>query len=166
MLRKALISCAFFSLAGLPALAATSALVVGVDVYPHEVSLDGAVKDARDVAQALKTADVGTIREFINEKATKDAIRAGWLELVGAATKGDMIIFTYAGHGAQMPELVAGSEPDGLDEFLELPGFDRSRAEETARRSSSTMNSMPGSRKLRPRVSRCCLSPTAVIPAA
>ncbi|MEK1946567.1 MAG: caspase family protein, partial [Ensifer adhaerens] len=103
MLRKALISCAFFSLAGLPALAATSALVVGVDVYPHEVSLDGAVKDARDLAQALKAADVRTIREFINEQATKDAIRAGWLELVGAATKGDTIIFTYAGHGAQMP---------------------------------------------------------------
>lgn len=133
MLRKALISWVFFGLAGSPAVAATSALVVGIDIYPHEVSLDGAVKDARDVAQALKAADVGTIREFINEQATKDAIRAAWLELVGAATKGDTIIFTYAGHGAQMPELVAGSEPDGLDEFLELPGFDRSRAEETAK---------------------------------
>lgn len=133
MLHKALISCAFFWLAGSPAIAATSALVVGIDVYPHEVSLDGAVKDARDVAQALKTANVGTVHEFINGQATKDAIRAAWLQLVAAATKGDTIIFTYAGHGAQMPELIAGSEADGLDEFLELPGFDRSRAEETSK---------------------------------
>lgn len=133
MLREALISSVIFGLSALPAMAATSALVVGVDTYPHEVSLDGAVKDARDVAQALKAADVGPIREFINEQATKDAIRTAWLELVEAAAAGDTIIFTYAGHGAQMPELVAGSEPDGLDEFLELPGFDRSRAAETAR---------------------------------
>ncbi len=133
MLRKALISSVIFGLSVPPSMAATSALVVGVDIYPHEVSLDGAVKDARDVAQALKRADVGPIREFINEQATKDAIRTAWLELVKAATTGDTIIFTYAGHGAQMPELVAGSEPDGLDEFLELPGFDRSRAVETAK---------------------------------
>ncbi|OCP26365.1 MULTISPECIES: caspase family protein [unclassified Ensifer] len=133
LLGKILISCVFFGLPVLPAMAATSALVVGVDIYPHEVSLDGAVKDARDVAQALKKAGVGTIRKFINEQAAKGAIRAAWLDLVGAATRGDTIIFTYAGHGAQMPELVAGSEPDGLDEFLELPGFDRSRAEETAK---------------------------------
>ncbi len=133
MLRKALISCVFFGLSGLPAVAATSALVVGIDIYPHEVSLDGAVKDARDVSRALKAADVETVREFINEQATKSAIRAAWLELVGTATKGDTIIFTYAGHGAQMPELVAGSEADGLDEFLELPGFDRSRPGETAK---------------------------------
>lgn len=133
MLRKALISCVLSALAAFPGMAATSALVVGVDAYPHEVSLDGAVKDARDVAQALKRADVTTVREFINEQATKDAIRAAWLELVDGATKGDTIIFTYAGHGAQMPELVAGSEADGLDEFLELPGFDRSRPEDTAK---------------------------------
>lgn len=104
-----------------------------MDAYPHEVSLDGAVKDARDVAQALKAAKVDTIRQFINEQATKDAIRSAWTELVAGAARGDTIVFTYAGHGAQMPELIAGSEEDGLDEFLELPGFDRSREEETSK---------------------------------
>ncbi|WVT74690.1 caspase family protein [Sinorhizobium chiapasense] len=133
MLHRVLLSTALVVLPVAPVLAATSALVVGVDAYPHEVSLDGAVKDARDVAQALKAAKVGTIRQFINEQATKDAIRAAWSELVAGAARGDTIVFTYAGHGAQMPELVAGSEKDGLDEFLELPGFDRSRAEETGK---------------------------------
>lgn len=133
MLRQILFSMALFALPPAPMLAATSALVVGVDVYPHEVSLDGAVEDALDVTQALKAANVGTIRQFINERATKDAIRSAWIELVAGADRGDTIVFTYAGHGAQMPELAAGNEEDGLDEFLELPGFDRNRAEATAK---------------------------------
>ncbi|OWZ92059.1 hypothetical protein B9J07_19135 [Sinorhizobium sp. LM21] len=129
---RTLLAMSLLALPVAPAMASTSALVVGVDKYPHEVSLDGAVRDAQDVTQALKAADVAPIRQFINEQATKDAIRAAWVELVAAAERGDTIVFTYAGHGAQMPELVAGSEEDGLDEFLELPGFDRARAEETA----------------------------------
>ncbi|MDW5313866.1 caspase family protein [Rhizobium sp. PL01] len=111
--------------------AKTYALVVGIDAYPYEVSLDGAVKDAKDVEGALRRAGVDRITAFFDAAARKDDIRAAWIDLVGSAGKGDTIIFTYAGHGAQMPELVAGDEADGLDEFLQLPGFDRSRAEET-----------------------------------
>ncbi|HEV7318323.1 MAG TPA: caspase family protein [Ensifer sp.] len=133
VVRKTLFVTGLLVLSAHVASAATSALVVGIDSYPHEVSLDGAVRDALDVTQALKAADVGPIRQFINEQATKDAIRSAWIELVASAASGDTLVFTYAGHGAQMPELIAGSEEDGLDEFLELPGFDRARAEETAK---------------------------------
>lgn len=111
--------------------AKTYALIVGVDAYPYEVSLDGAVKDAKDVQGALQRAGVDQMATFFDAAARKDDIRAAWTAFVGSAVKGDTIIFTYAGHGAQMPELVAGDEADGLDEFLQLPGFDRSRAEET-----------------------------------
>ncbi len=111
--------------------AKTYALVVGIDAYPHEVSLDGAVKDARDVEGALRQAGVDQMATFFDAAARKDDIRAAWTGFVDAAGKGDTVIFTYAGHGAQMPELVSGDEADGLDEFLQLPGFDRSRAEET-----------------------------------
>ena len=93
--------------------------------------MDGAVKDARDVQGALQRAGVDQMATFFDAAARKDDIRAAWTAFVGSAVKGDTIIFTYAGHGAQMPELVAGDEADGLDEFLQLPGFDRSRAEET-----------------------------------
>jgi hypothetical protein len=118
--------------APLPALAAqTHALVVGVDQYPNDVSLDGAVRDAEDVARAMSAAGF-TVRKFTNAEARKDDIRKAWTEMVAGAAAGDTIIFTYAGHGAQMPELVAGDEADGLDEFLQLPGFDRNRHEETA----------------------------------
>ena len=116
-----------------PALAAqTYALVVGVDHYPHDVSLDGAVRDAEDVYRAMSAAGF-KVTKFTNAEARKDDIRKTWTDMVAAAAPGDTIIFTYAGHGAQMPELIPGDEADGLDEFLQLPGFDRSRYGETSR---------------------------------
>jgi hypothetical protein len=116
----------------LPALAAqTHALVVGVDQYPNDVSLDGAVKDAEDVYRSMSAAGFA-VTKFTNEQARKEDIRRAWTDMVAEAVAGDTIIFTYAGHGAQMPELVSGDEADGLDEFLQLPGFDRNRHAETA----------------------------------
>lgn len=120
------------SLAPASAAARTYALVVGADAYPHEVSLDGAVKDARDLEAALRRAGVEELTAFFDAAVRKQDIQAAWSAFIERAAPGDTIIFTYAGHGAQMPELVAGDEADGLDEFLQLPGFDRSRAEETA----------------------------------
>ncbi|SIQ00385.1 Caspase domain-containing protein [Rhizobium sp. RU20A] len=111
--------------------AETYALVVGINHYPYDVSLDGALQDAEDVGQALRKAGIANVAEFLNEKAVKADIRRAWQEEVERAGAGDTIIFHYAGHGAQMPELVAGDEADGLDEFLQLPGFDRTRAKET-----------------------------------
>lgn len=117
----------------MPALAAqTHALVVGVDQYPNDVSLDGAVRDAEDVYRSMSAAGFKVVK-FTNEQARKDEIRKAWTDMVAEAAAGDTIIFTYAGHGAQMPELIAGDEADGLDEFLQLPGFDRNRYEETSR---------------------------------
>jgi uncharacterized caspase-like protein len=115
----------------LPAFAAqTYALVVGVDEYHYEVSLDGAVRDAEDVYASMSAAGF-TVKKFTNAEARKDDIRKAWTDMVAEAAAGDTIIFTYAGHGAQMPELIPGDEADGLDEFLQLPGFDRNRFQET-----------------------------------
>ena len=121
------------AVAPLPAFAAqTHALVVGADQYPNDVSLDGAVRDAEDVYRSMSAAGFKVVK-FTNAEARKDDIRKAWTDMVAEAAGGDTIIFTYAGHGAQMPELIAGDEADGLDEFLQLPGFDRNRYEETSK---------------------------------
>jgi len=131
-LPRLLVACLAAALPG-PALAAqTYALVVGVDHYPNDVSLDGAVQDAEDVYRSMNEAGFKAIK-FTNEEARKDDIRKAWTDMVAEAAPGDTIIFTYAGHGAQMPELIPGDEADGLDEFLQLPGFDRNRYEETSK---------------------------------
>ncbi|QRM55461.1 caspase family protein [Sinorhizobium sp. BG8] len=122
-LAAALLSACSLPSAGLAA--ETWAIVVGIDQYPFGGSLDGAVKDAEDVYRAIRQAGFTNAVKFTNGEARKDDIRQAWAEVVAKATPGDTIIFTYAGHGAQMPELVAGEEEDGLDEFLQLPGFDQ-----------------------------------------
>ncbi|MDQ0320139.1 putative caspase-like protein [Pararhizobium capsulatum DSM 1112] len=133
MVRGVLLSALLLVSTSQMALSATRALVIGIDAYPHEVSLEGAVKDAQDVAAALQGAGVTQLLTSYDAQARKDDIRAAWVDLVAGSAEGDTIILTYAGHGSQMPELVAGDEEDGLDEFLQLPGFDRARAEETKR---------------------------------
>lgn len=131
MLRRLASSLCLVMLAQSPALAETYALVVGADKYPFESNLDGARKDAEDVAAALRNVGVPDIRVFLDEQVKKADIRAAWLDLVAKAGAGDTILFTYAGHGSQMPEVVPGDEEDKLDEFLQLPGFDRNNAEAT-----------------------------------
>ena len=120
------------ALAGPTLSAETFALVVGVDDYPHDVSLDGAVGDAEDVYASMRAAGFVNVVKYTNAEARKDAIAGTWKDFVARAKRGDTIIFTYAGHGSQRPQ-IGTEEEDGLDEFLQLPGFDRNNAEATGR---------------------------------
>src|SRR6218665_1366507 len=99
-MRVLLLSALLLMGASQTALATTHALVIGVDAYPHEVSLEGAVKDAQDVASALQGAGVVDILTFYDAQARKDDIRSAWKGLVAGSQKGDTIILTYAGHGS------------------------------------------------------------------
>lgn len=100
------------------------ALVIGIDQYTPPIhNLEGAVNDAKMIAQALKAVGVEEVTLLTNTEASRDAIYHAWQALVAQAKAGDTIIFTYAGHGAQHPERVKGTEVDGKDEFFVLSGF-------------------------------------------
>lgn len=123
-MKKALVLAAAVSAVALPAAAAeTYGLVVGVNDYQYASSLDGAVADASDIAASLKTFGAKEVKVLLNGQADRAGILAAWKDITAKAKKGDTIIFTYAGHGAQSKERVPGSEADGKDEFLVLPGF-------------------------------------------
>jgi hypothetical protein len=80
-------------------------LVVGVDDYSGTANdLQGAVNDARDIADALNRAGARQIMLLTDRDATKSAIEAGWKWLVDKADATDTIVFSYAGHGGQEPE--------------------------------------------------------------
>ncbi|CAK0774147.1 metacaspase-1 [uncultured Gammaproteobacteria bacterium] len=99
------------------------ALVIGIDDYQHVTKLQGAVNDARDIAAALKKAGARDVRLLLDEAADHDTVLKAWDELLAKAKPGSTLVLSYAGHGSQMPELIAGSEEDGLDEFWVLAGF-------------------------------------------
>ncbi|QWF72367.1 caspase family protein [Methylomonas paludis] len=99
------------------------ALVVGVDKYKDFNSLDGAVNDAKVVAEALKSAGVKHVITLVNDQASRNNIKNAWDEISKQAKTGDSVYLSYAGHGSQLPERIKGSETDGLDEFYVLGKF-------------------------------------------
>ena len=104
------------------------ALIIGIDKYSAQnvPDLAGAVADARDLARTLKKQKIKDITLIIDKAATRTTIIKALKELAARARPQDLVIITYAGHGAQETELVAGAEADGLDEFLVLANFDTS----------------------------------------
>ncbi len=106
-----------------PALAQTTyALVIGVDSYDSIPGLSGAVNDARDIADALTGIGAQTVL-LTDHDASREAIIAEWTRLAEQAQPGDRLIVTYAGHGSNEAEAIAGEEVDGRDENWLLAGF-------------------------------------------
>ncbi|MCV0426690.1 MAG: caspase family protein [Roseibium sp.] len=100
------------------------ALVIGIDDYEHVSPLKGAVNDARDIAETLGAAGVRDLTTLLNGSATREGILTAWQELIERSKSDDVLVLSYAGHGAQEQEWAEGSEKDGLDEVFLLAGFD------------------------------------------
>ncbi|PVB63573.1 caspase family protein [Labrenzia sp. 011] len=100
------------------------ALVIGVDAYEHVSPLKGAVNDARDIAETLEAAGVRDLTALYDGEASRAAILSSWQALISRSDPDDVLVLSYAGHGAQEPEWVPGSEDDGFDEVFLLAGFD------------------------------------------
>ncbi len=99
-------------------------LVIGINAYDDPMpTLDGAINDADDVADALKKRNANKVWLLENKAVTRDHVMAAWHALVGTAKPGDMVLVHLAGHGARSPERIPGTGSDGLDEFLVLPTF-------------------------------------------
>jgi hypothetical protein len=106
---------------------AVRGLIIGIDNYRNSLvasPLDGAVADARDIAGALQRGGVRDLTVLVDEAATRASVERVLSELARRSGPGDLVLITFAGHGAREPERVRGSEPDGLDELFLLWGFD------------------------------------------
>jgi hypothetical protein len=100
------------------------ALVIGIDAYRHVRPLKGAVPDAQDIATSLRRTGVVDVTSLIDDAADRDSILRAINALLGRTMSGDLVLLSIAGHGAQEPEHVKGSQPDGMDSAFLLPGFD------------------------------------------
>jgi hypothetical protein len=118
---------------GLAHAARTFGLVIGVNNYTFVPTLDGARNDAIDLTQALNSSGAVRVITLLDQDATKTNLTNSWRSLMGEAKPGDVIVLSYAGHGAQAPQRTAGQEKDGLDEFWVLPGFNPRNVKETWR---------------------------------
>jgi hypothetical protein len=145
------------------ALAEVRALVIGIDAYQHGSPLKGAVSDAQDVAQALRQLGVTDLTLRLNQEVTRDRLAQDWQELLSRSQSGDTLVLTYAGHGSQEPERVAGNEQDGKDEVLLLAGFSETGPGPV--NAWWMMNSTNGFARPTTGGWNCCSSPMPVTPA-
>lgn len=101
---------------------AKRALIVGINTYPS-APLRGCVNDALMISEML-TQYFGfqsiDKRMLTDDSATTDNIRERLNWLVDGAVPGDVLFFSYSGHGSQMvdTDYDAMKEPDGLDEII------------------------------------------------
>lgn len=100
------------------------ALVIGIDQYRHVRPLKGAVADAHDIETALRKAGVGDLTTLLDAQVDRTSVMRELDRLIQRSRAGDLVVLSLAGHGAQEPERVKGSQPDGMDNIFLLPGFE------------------------------------------
>lgn len=100
------------------------ALVIGIDAYQNVRPLKGAAADARDIDAALRNMGVKDLVTLIDAQADRNSVMRGIDQMLQRTTSADLVLLSIAGHGAQEPERVKGSQPDGMDSIFLLPGFD------------------------------------------
>jgi uncharacterized caspase-like protein len=111
-----------------PAAAARPTLyvvAVGIDKYPQQaLRLDCAVADAKGLADAFKKHCAGPgnlfgeakVTPLVDKQATRGAVRAALDKVRGAVKPGDLLVFSFAGHGARQGKqfylLTCDADPD------------------------------------------------------
>ena len=93
------------------------AICIGINNYPGTSNdLQGCVNDANDWSALLKDHGFET-SVILDAQATRQNVKAALTSLVTAAGEGDVIVFTYSGHGTQVLD-TSGDEGDSSDEAL------------------------------------------------
>ena len=103
-------------------------MVIGIDAYRHVRPLKGAVADARDIENSLRRTGVQDVTALIDAKADRSSILSSIDRLLERTGPRDLVILSLAGHGAQEPERVKGTQPDGVENVFLLPGFEDTAA--------------------------------------
>src|SRR4051794_15391562 len=100
------------------------ALVIGIDDYQHVRKLKGATADAHDIEASLKAMGVRDVMTLIDAQAARANVLREISALVERTRNNDIVFLSIAGHGAQEPERIKGSQPDGMEDVFLLPGFE------------------------------------------
>lgn len=95
------------------------ALCVGINDYPGSSNdLNGCVNDAKDWSELLKTRFAfDSVKILLDSQATASNVKLELQSLISNSKAGDIIVFTYSGHGTTVSD-DNGDEEDRLDEAI------------------------------------------------
>jgi hypothetical protein len=103
------------------------ALCVGIDRYPT-APLGGCANDAEEWRRTFQSLGFEEPKLLLDNEATRSAILGQLIELLGSSRVGDVVVFQFAGHGTQLPDLngdEAGGDTPGEDEAICPVDFDQ-----------------------------------------
>lgn len=103
------------------------ALLVGINDYPDPADrLEGCVNDTFQMSSVLQELafQPEDIRVTLNERATAKELRDRLEWLLEGIRPGDVRLFYYSGHGAQIPGYGERGEADHINECLVTHDFD------------------------------------------
>ncbi len=92
------------------------ALCVGIDAYASPNRLTGCVHDANTWAGLLGANRFET-QLLLDQQASYDAITSSLRGLLQSSSAGDVLVFTYSGHGTTVPDQT-GRTVDGIEEAM------------------------------------------------
>jgi hypothetical protein len=101
----------------------SKALLVGLNAYPNPANaLRGCINDVLQMSSLLQRgfgfSDVRHVRMLTDERATTAAIKGRLRWLLDGTSEGDVLVFHYSGHGAQVRDRHGDELDDGLDEII------------------------------------------------
>jgi hypothetical protein len=101
----------------------SKALLVGLNAYPDPANtLRGCVNDVVQMSSLLQEGfgfdNIRQIRLLTDQRATTAAIKDRLRWLLDGASAGDVLVFHYSGHGAQVRDRHGDELDDGLDEII------------------------------------------------
>ena len=92
------------------------ALCVGIDAYASPNRLTGCVHDANTWSSFLGASGFDK-QLLLDQQAGYDALTGALRSLVQSSNAGDVLVFTYSGHGTTVPD-VTGRTVDGIEEAM------------------------------------------------
>ncbi len=108
-----------------PAHAEMHGLLLGFNAYINKLALSGSRNDALDLSQVLTKRGVKDITVVDEARGTRDQIEALWAAMVARAKPGDVLFFSFSGHGNRSPEKGEPKHtPDGFEKGFLLPAYD------------------------------------------
>ncbi|MEW6241943.1 MAG: caspase family protein [Chloroflexota bacterium] len=95
------------------------AVCIGINNYPGGFNdLKGCVNDANDWAALLQEYGF-EVNVILDDRATRQTVKTALEGLVASAGAGDVVVFTYSGHGTQSLDF-GGDEGDLFDEAISV----------------------------------------------
>ncbi|HEY6257108.1 MAG TPA: caspase family protein [Xanthobacteraceae bacterium] len=111
-----------------PAAAEVHAIVAGFNDYAGRAKLGGAVADANDIAAVLARRGVRDLVKMTDGATSVANFRSQFDSMVARAKSGDLIMFTFSGHGIRAPEKREPKRtPDGYDKGFLFPTYDQNQ---------------------------------------